>query len=154
MIGYFDTSAVVKLYVRENGSEAFVDLSKRCEVLIAHQIAYVEVRAALAARWRGRSLKQGAFGRLKAAFENDWNERWDKVTVDDGLLLRAGALAEQCGLSAYDSVHLGAAEAVFRVAPHEFVFAVFDARLREAASGLGIPVFPGDADYQALSRQS
>jgi predicted nucleic acid-binding protein len=49
LIACFDTSALVKLYVRENGSEGAVTLSRDCGRRVAHEVTYVEVRAALAA---------------------------------------------------------------------------------------------------------
>ena len=53
----------------------------------------------------------------------------------------AAALADDHVLRAYDSVHLAAAEAVSILTRDvEFRFAVFDVRLRRAATALGLAV--------------
>jgi predicted nucleic acid-binding protein len=57
------------------------------------------------------------------------------------LVRRAGDLAERFGLRGYDSVHLAAAEAVWRELPGvEFRVVVFDEKLTAAARAMGIPV--------------
>ncbi len=64
------------------------------------------------------------------------------VVPDEGLVRRAGDLAEENELRGYDSVHLAAAEALWQEAGSgvEFRFAVFDVDLAEAAKSLGIKV--------------
>ena len=49
MIVYADSSALVKLLLREDGSSEFSELVESCDVLFSVAIAYVELRAALAA---------------------------------------------------------------------------------------------------------
>ena len=48
MILYLDTSALVKLYVREHGSAAVRALVERADVVATSVVAYAEARAAFA----------------------------------------------------------------------------------------------------------
>jgi predicted nucleic acid-binding protein len=51
---YFDSSALVKLVVQEEGSDLAADLWDSCDAALASRLAYPEVRAALAAAGRKR----------------------------------------------------------------------------------------------------
>lgn len=63
------------------------------------------------------------------------------MNVDETLIRRAGDLAQSFGLRGYDSVHLAAAEAVWRALPGvDYRVAVFDGKLADAARGLGMTV--------------
>ena len=48
MIGYVDTSSLVKLYVEEEGSRRVRDFVERSELVATSVVAYPEARAALA----------------------------------------------------------------------------------------------------------
>jgi len=64
---------------------------------------------------------------IKWDFEQDW-ERMLIVLPDDTNIRRAGDLVERFSLRGYDSIHLTAAELVFR--QHiEFTFTCFDKNL-------------------------
>ncbi len=108
MILYLDTSAWVKLYVREAGSKELRACTSKAEVMAASVVAYPEARA--------------AFARLKAAgFSTDakHQQRLAQLNLDWGNLLRiellpsvvrsAGDLAEVYGLRGFDSIHLASA---------------------------------------------
>lgn len=139
MILYLDTSAVVKLYVDEASSDqvrAAVAEARGCS---SHWIAYAETRAALA-RKTAEPRYSGQLAEWRTEFERDWRN-FRTVSVTPMLVRRAGDLAERFGLRGYDSVHLAAAEAVWRELPGvEFRVVVFDEKLTAAARAMGIPV--------------
>lgn len=111
MILYLDSSALVKLYVAEPGSETVRAAAGRAALCCTHLIAYAEVRAALARALRlGRETTAG-LARHKAEFDRAW-ARFDVILPHVALVRRAGDLAEQYALRGYDSVHLAAAESV------------------------------------------
>ncbi|MGZ8217855.1 type II toxin-antitoxin system VapC family toxin [Methylomagnum sp.] len=77
---------------------------------------------------------------MVADFERDW-AAVRVVEASESLVRRAGDLAQRFGLHGYDSVHLAAAEAVWRALPGvDYRVGVFDGRLAEAARGLGMVV--------------
>ena len=135
MNAYFDTSALVKLYLTEDGSEQAMTLFAAAEVAIVNALAFVEVRAALAAAVRAGRLKAAAFETAKADLQT---LRETFAVVDPGGVLDAAAdIAERYALRAYDAVHLATALAV---AADDLVFVCWDAELSAAASQAGLAV--------------
>ena len=140
MILYLDTSAFVRLYVQEEGHELVWTASQNAQRIATHLIAYAEMRAALARIQRMGRLGKTDVATIKRTFEVDWRNTL-QIVPTDGMIRRAGDLAEQFGLRGYDSVHLAAAESLLidrrRHAVH---LACFDDRLNEAAKELGLTV--------------
>jgi predicted nucleic acid-binding protein len=144
---YFDTGALVKLYLAEDASEQAMTLFAAAEVAIVNALAFVEVRAALAAVVRAKRLKAAAHEAAKADLQT---LRETFAVVDPGGVLDAAAeVAERYALRAYDAVHLATALAV---AADDLVFVCWDADLSAAASRAGLAVAgpsqpaAGDAD--------
>jgi len=132
---YFDTSALVKLYLAEDGSEQAMALFAAAEVAIVNALAFVEVRAALAAAVRAGRLEAAAFETAKADLQT---LRETFAVVDPGGVLDAAAdIAERYALRAYDAVHLATALAV---AADDLVFVCWDAGLSAAATRAGLAV--------------
>jgi predicted nucleic acid-binding protein len=145
LILYLDTSALVKLYVEEQGSGQVRHAIENAERVVTHGIAYVEARAAF--RRRATDAPDAdTLQRWRRDFEADW-PKLDVVGAVQTLLHRAGELADLLSLRAYDAVHLAAAEALHHKlgASHALVFAVFDKRLALAAQSLGLSVFPTES---------
>ena len=72
MICYFDTSALVKLYVEEEGSELVADYSRKCIFIATSKVAYAEARSAFARAGREGILNLQAYRDLVANFNEDW----------------------------------------------------------------------------------
>jgi predicted nucleic acid-binding protein len=135
---YFDTSALLKLYLKEPETEQVKALFAQAMVSCSHLIAYAEMRAGLARAVRTRRIEAAELAHQNACFEADWSSI-NVIKPDENLIRRAGDLAQQFGLRGYDSVHLAAAEAVWQALPGvDFRFVVFDDKLVEAAQGLGM----------------
>lgn len=139
MILYLDSSALVKLFVQEEGSQEVLDAVGRARDCYTHLIAYAEVRVALA-----RAVRMGrATPDQLELHKSELVEIWQALGVvipDEALIRQAGDLAERFALRGYDSVHLAAAHALAgRLGPAaEFVFAAFDGALLMAARSLGL----------------
>lgn len=137
MILYLDTSALLKIYLAESGSER-VRGAVRDAVVCTQRIAWVEVHAGLAMAVRMGRLSEPDMDEHLHSFESDWDVM-HVVSLDDALTRRAGGMARQFGLRAYDSVHLAAAERVMvAVGNGDFMFMGFDAKLGAAARALGM----------------
>lgn len=139
LILYLDTSALLKLYLAEPGSERVRFVVRDADVC-TQQLAWVEVHAGLAMAVRMGRLSDPDMDEHLRSFEADWNVM-HVVCLDDALTRRAGGMARQFGLRAYDSVHLAAAERVMiAVGSSHFMFMGFDAKLGGAAKALGMPL--------------
>ncbi len=136
MIVYLDTSALIKLFVDEPGTKETASALDEAGAVFTHIITYAEARAALAKAARMKRITNKRHASYKAALENYW-DNLEVITLNLPLIKRAGNLAEKHALRGYDSIHLAAAELVFR--QHiEFIFACFDKNLNMAASAMGI----------------
>jgi predicted nucleic acid-binding protein len=138
MILYLDSSALLKLYVKESGSEAVRKLVSRAKSVCIHLIGYTEICAALGRAQRMGRVPTDDLLQLLQEFDRDWSNI-DVVGVNDALIRRAGEMAVHFGLRGYDSVHLAAAEAVARDIgrPSMLHFVAFDTALDDAAAALG-----------------
>lgn len=139
MILYLDTSAFVRLYVREAGHELVWSQSQKAQRIASHSIAYAEMRATLAKILRMGRLTKAEVASIKRIFESDWH-RTLQVVPADAMIRRAGDLAERYNLRGYDSVHLAAAESLVIDQSHPVHFASFDGSLNEAAAKLGLQI--------------
>jgi predicted nucleic acid-binding protein len=139
MILYLDTSAYVRVYVREAGHDQMWSATQGASEIATHLITYAEMRAALARMQRmGRLIAEEAAS-IKATFEQDWDKTL-KISPTEAMMRRAGELAERFGLRGYDSVHLAAAESLQSQSVDNLRFASFDERLNQSAAELGLPL--------------
>jgi hypothetical protein len=134
---YFDSSALVKLFLAEPGWEQARQLWDESET-VSSWVALPETRSALEAAHRagriGRSRLLEALGEL--------DEYWDEVVavkVDADLARAAGALTRRHPLRGGDAIHLASA---VEVDDPELVFVAWDDALRRAALAEGFPVAP------------
>ena len=135
MITYFDTSAIVKTVVAEEGSDVAVEIWNSSAIRMTSIVAYAEARAALAAAARSRRIS--ARGRHAARSQLD--DRWRTFalrTVSDDVVGPAADLADREPLRAYDAVHL--ASALLASGGDDVVFATWDRALSRAAHRLGV----------------
>lgn len=141
MILYLDTSALVKLYVREPGSATVRRLANRAQALATSVVAYAETHAAFARlNHRGNTTAARHQERLRQ-FNVDWGALL-RVEVTPEILRSAGDLANIHYLRGFDSIHLASALWLRARSSHPIEFAAFDQRLRAAASAAGLSVAP------------
>lgn len=141
MILYLDTSALVKLYVREAGSTALRAHAAKAGALATSVVAYAETRAAFARlKQRGVSSDARHQQRLQQ-FGRDW-EALLRVELAPDVLRSAGDLAEIYSLRGFDSIHLASVLWLKARVTESVDFAVFDQRLALAASKAGLSVVP------------
>lgn len=140
MILYLETSNLVKLYVKESGTEDVKKSVAESEVVATSIVSYAEARAAFARKAREKALGQASYQTIKADLERDWGSLF-ALAVTDNLVRRAAELSEKHGLRGYDAIHLSSAlelKAALGGAA-ALVFSSADERLCEAArrEGLG-----------------
>lgn len=141
MILYLDASALVKLYVDEEGAGQVRQSVQDAEIIATCEIAYVEVRAALARRHREGALKPVDYRRALRDLRADW-PRLFLITVNSQLVLSAGDIAEQHHLRAYDAVHLVSGMEFQSQAKESVTFVCWDRSLAAAAANAGLHNLP------------
>ena len=141
MILYLDTSALVKLYVREAGSDLVRAVADNSAVITTSKVAYAEARAALARGNRDGALHEKDYHLAVNAFNRDW-DRYLAVEVSDFLIRLAGDLAEKYRLRGFDAIHLASILTVKRQVNEPLVVACWDVRLWEAVQTCALDTVP------------
>ena len=144
---YLDTSAIVKIYAREPGTEWMTTL---VEPALGHALYTVrmtgpEAIAALSRKARTGEISASDADRAGQVFRQDWQgRRYLVVAVTAALAEQAMDLAERYGLRGYDAVHIAAALAVVarqrRVNAPILTFISADVSQRQAANAESLPV--------------
>jgi len=132
LILYLDTSALVKLYAIEAGSQQVRSAVSDAERLITSIVAYPETRSALARKRRRHEITAPMLEACRREFDDDW-DRIRQLPVDDPTVRRAGDLAEEHGLKGFDALHLASAELMRISIASDVTFACFDLGLVRAA---------------------
>lgn len=109
MILYLDTSALVKLYVEEPGCEEVENAVQESRVVAVSEIGYVEAHSALARKEREGSFSIDDHDAAVEQLQQDYRAVYLPRPVTGDLVARAGELARNHALRAYDAVHLATA---------------------------------------------
>ena len=136
LILYYDTSALVKLLIEEEGSELVRKLWGSTYMAVSSILAYPEGRAALAAAQRSGRVDQQDLRSSLRAFEA-MQGGLISLGVDQRLAREAGRLAADWDLRGYDAVHLATA---LDISEEELTFVTWDADLARAAEKAGLAV--------------
>jgi len=137
MILFCDTSALLKLYIAESGSEELKVLVQEAEVVAVCRIAWAEAFAALSRRAREVPEDAAMIEQAKAALAVDW-PHFVVLEIGQSLVERAGEYADTFALRGYDSVQLAAAFEAGSISQTPIFFACYDLRLNKAAKLLGM----------------
>lgn len=131
MTTYVDTSALLKRYVDEDGSDVADAWLQADPVLVTSWITLVEVRRNLARLLDGNPL---ADARRQFAADVD---AVAMMAVDEPLSRAAAEIGEVLGVRSLDAVHLASAQ---RLQVPALTFLTFDLRQAQAARSLGFTV--------------
>jgi len=153
---YLDSSALIKLYVQEKGTESIkqklLDEEIGARPPVTSVLTFAEVHAALMQRRNDRSLSNRTFMRSRASFDADWAVSFSPIDLTPGVLLLVREVVS-LGLKGADAVHLASAiwlrDAVRLglaqgAASARFVFATSDKKLAKAAIVKKLDVFNPD----------
>ena len=133
---YFDTSALVKRYIREPGSQRLRALLRRYRVL-SSAIMPVEVLSAFSRRHAGGDLTAPDFQAIVVQLEKD-RTHWDLVEVTAEVLASAEDLVRRTPLRTLDAIHVASVLTIQRAAGLRFAFVTADVVQRDAAAGLSL----------------
>lgn len=107
---FFDTSALVKIYHREAGSEYCLELYLGCSHLIISELARVELYSAILRKHGEKDLNAKALKAVLQKFKCDSEERYEVLQVSSLVYDDACSLlsrhAVQHGLRTLDSLQL------------------------------------------------
>jgi uncharacterized protein len=136
LILYLDTSALVKIYAEEEGSELVRQGIRASDLVATSLMSYTETRSALARKSRSREISRAIFTKCKKEFDRDWR-RLHRLPIDELLVRKAGELAEEHALRTLDALHLATADSLQTALRYTVTFACFDVTLNGAAETRG-----------------
>jgi uncharacterized protein len=145
---YLDTSALVKRYVQESGSDNLRQLLQREQaagkLAFTSVLTFAEVHAALVQRRKDKSLTKRKFEMCQGSFDADWSVALSPIALDAEILLIVRDVVG-LGLKGADAVHLASAIWLANTAPDNergnIIFATSDKRLSRAATARKLSVF-------------
>ncbi len=135
-LAYFDTSVLVKRYVKERGSTATRKLLQRYRFL-SSAVAPVEVLSALSRRRTAGELTQRDFLAIKSRLHKD-RAYWELVEVGPIVLSQAEELVQRAGLRTLDALHVASALTFQAASGLTIPFVTADVRQRDAAESLAL----------------
>ena len=140
-IFYLDTSALVKLYVEEEGSDLVRKALAEATVVATSQVAYAEARAAFSRAFREGAMSREDYQRTVTAFRADWDS-YLAMAVSDQVIHLAGDLTELHFLRGFDAIHLASLLILQQRVHTPVTAACWDLRLWEAMRASGFSVLP------------
>ena len=139
VILFCDTSALIKLLIREPQSDRMQQLSYRVAVIAVCRISWAEAMAGLARRQRDDPASGDDLELARQHLITSWPS-FAIVEVSQALVETAGRFADAFALRGYDSVQLAAAHELHVTAAVPLTFASYDRRLNQAAQLLQLEV--------------
>jgi len=136
---YFDTSALVKRYIREPRSLQVRALLRRYD-FVSSAITPVEIASALHRRKHEGDLSEENFAALQRRIRQD-RLRWELVEVSSVVLDRAEELLQGATrLRALDAIQIASLVVFQSASQMRISFVTADARQRDAATRLSLDV--------------
>lgn len=136
---YFDTSALVKRYLRERGSTQVISLLGRHD-LLSSAITPVEVLSALSRKKRNGDLSEENFSATLSRIESE-RARWELVEVAEAVLNRAQKIVQGAvPVRTLDAIHIASLVTFEAAAGMRIPFITGDGRQRDAAAQMKLQV--------------
>lgn len=142
---YLDTSALVKRYVLEPGSQVVTDLIATAGIVATSAVTRAETAAVFSKAARVGSLTNDGATACHNAFLREW-KNYVRIRVTEALVARADGLAWTHKLSGYDAIHLAAALEWQDRVGEAVTLCTFDRELWNAGGDAGIERRPSSLD--------
>jgi predicted nucleic acid-binding protein len=142
---FFDSSALVKSYIAEIGTDWTRSIVNSEEnVVHVASLTRVEVISALTRRFKRGDIPQTEFDRACLDSKLDMANQFEVIRITDPMIEEAATLAQKRGLRAYDAVQLATALDTSRVTSQveltQVILVSADLELNVAAAAEGLKV--------------
>jgi predicted nucleic acid-binding protein len=143
MIVYFDSSALVKRYLKESGTDRVQQAWTGAREVAISRVGYAEVLAAFDRQWREGHITHSGLLSATAQFSADW-PGMIRLAVHEDLNPIVAALVARRPLRGFDAIHLASALHLKTQlgGPKELSFLCADKRLLQAAKAEGLETVP------------
>jgi predicted nucleic acid-binding protein len=130
---YFDSSALVKRYLKEKGTDVVLSLTTQEEFIATSKLAYPELLSAFMRKRRAGELGEDPLQAVLERLDADWPEIF-VIEMHDELLPLVKSLIGKYPLKGADSIHLASALWLESMTRAEVMFVASDLNLLNAAS--------------------
>jgi len=131
-VNYFDTSALIKAFLVEVGTDTAQQFLLRGGVAATATITYAEMYSGFARKMREGGLSRKHYDDVCGAFESYWSACL-QVELTKGILTRARDLMQRHPLRAFDAIHLASALNLKQDLGESLTIIAADERLLQAA---------------------
>jgi len=138
VIAYLDSSALVKLFLVEDGSDAAREIWDSGLRIATSRVSHAELACAIAAAIRNRRYSAGRVD-ARVVDGTFLRKRAEILEPDEGVVDAAAVLGVRHGLRGIDAIHVASA---LELAELEPTLVSWDERQRRAARAEGLPVYP------------
>jgi len=129
---FFDSSALVKRYIEEKGSDKVHALLKEGSIVVVSRLAYPEILAAITRRHKAGEIDTRPFERVKKAFKADWAS-FAVVEIHKEIFQFVDEVIAKHALKGADSIHLSTALWLKKATKKDVVLVASDIELLKAA---------------------
>jgi predicted nucleic acid-binding protein len=138
---YFDSSALVKRYIDEQGSSDVLDWMDDSKINGTVLVTRAEAASAISRAVRMQYISKEDAGQFLEVFRREW-ESLHRIPITEPLVARADTLACDHNLRGYDAVHLAAALIWQEQLGMPVTVVTYDRELAAAVLALGMTVLP------------
>jgi len=151
---YLDTSAIIKRYLREPGTDALNKRFQRGDRLFTSPLTYAEVLSVLGRKRQQGGIDEASYRRSCERFVSDWRFALNVLELNTKTMADLPGLTRRFRLRGADAVHLSSAcwlrdmclvSPEFAQGEPQVEFAVSDIRLARIASSCDLAVFDPEA---------
>lgn len=138
---YLDTSALVKLYIREQGSDNVSRWFNQAGFTATSLVTLAEANAAFARAVRMNYISPQTGEEAMRLLRRQW-PLYLKTPVTEKTVTRAAELAWMAGLRGYDAIHLASAELWQTALGLPVTLVTYDNQLAAGAMWSGLDILP------------
>jgi len=134
---YYDSSTLLKIYINEEHSEFIRTSISSHQLNYISTLSYAEVHSVFSRLFNNDYISEDELKFIKVSFNNDFSI-FQRIPIQNEILIRAAELSYITNLRALDSIHLASIEYLKSISNDDLMFACFDKKLSDAAISLGI----------------
>jgi uncharacterized protein len=138
---YSDTSALIKKYVKEVGSDQVINHFAEFPFIGTSALTLVEMASAMSKAARMRWVSETDIAIAWRDFQSHW-PAYTRLPVSNAIMERSADLSWRQSLRAYEAIHLASAVVWKDITGDEVIFACYDRNLSEAARKEGLQIWP------------
>ena len=139
MILYLDSSALVKRYVEEEGTQKVDAFFEEAEDIVTSSVAFAECLSAFSRRFREGLFSEAEYFKTVSGLKEE-HSSFILVPITQKLNEIVEEILLKHSLRGFDAIHLASAVLIQRIGGLSVIFACFDNALSKAAREEGLLV--------------